>query len=249
MVALTLMLIGCASAEVASPRDRDTTSPIPSKWILGQWEGSHRLPIFRDRVTFDFREDGETIRWTVHVVRRSLSGSVEHEAEGIVTKISDSSADLDGKFIRSTNTAYVGKPFRYSLTRDQNRLTGGAIGADSQPFTVALRRINRPAEEVTATQKAVPAKPDEPSVRQEGRQLAGKESASAKVGTTFNEGDVLRSKIANVRLMSRPSDNGETITTLSKGEEVIYMGREEDGYLSVEAANGKGWVRKVFVTR
>ena len=70
-----------------------------------------------------------------------------------------------------------------------------------------------------------------------------------KAGSVFNEGDVLRPKIGNVRLMSKPSDAGQLVTTLGKGEEMIFMGKEEEGFLQVESSKGSGWVKKILIAR
>jgi hypothetical protein len=40
--------------------------------------------------------------------------------------------------------------------------------------------------------------------------------AKTKAGAVFNEGDVLLPKIGNVRLMSKPSDSGQVVTTLAR---------------------------------
>ena len=88
-----------------------------------------------------------------------------------------------------------------------------------------------------------------PSLQRNTGTLAEEAAARTKAGAVFNEGDVLRPKIANVKLMSQPSDSGAAIGTLAKGDELIFMGREQDGYLSVETSKGSGWVRKVLVTR
>ena len=34
-----------------------------------------------------------------------------------------------------------------------------------------------------------------------------------------------------------------------KGDELIYMGEEKDGYLKVEAGKGSGWVKKILVAK
>ena len=70
-----------------------------------------------------------------------------------------------------------------------------------------------------------------------------------KAGSVFNEGDVLRPKIGNVRLMSKPSDSGQLVTTLGKGEEMIFLGKEEEGFLQVESSKGSGWVKKILIAR
>ena len=70
-----------------------------------------------------------------------------------------------------------------------------------------------------------------------------------KAGAVFNEGDVLRPKIGNVRVMSSPSDAGQVVTTLTKGEEMIYLGKEQEGFVQVESGKASGWVKKVLIAR
>jgi hypothetical protein len=70
-----------------------------------------------------------------------------------------------------------------------------------------------------------------------------------KAGDVFNEGDILRPKIANVKVLALPSDAANPVTTLAKNDELIFMGKEQDGFVSVETSKGAGWVKKVLVTR
>jgi uncharacterized protein YgiM (DUF1202 family) len=60
---------------------------------------------------------------------------------------------------------------------------------------------------------------------------------------------VLLPKIGNVRLMSKPSDSGQVVTTLGKGDEMIFVGKEEEGFLQVETGKGNGWVKKILIAR
>ena len=36
---------------------------------------------------------------------------------------------------------------------------------------------------------------------------------------------------------------------LGKDEELIFMGKEQDGFLNVETVKGGGWVKKILLTR
>ena len=45
------------------------------------------------------------------------------------------------------------------------------------------------------------------------------------------------------------AEAGEALATLARGEELIYVGKEQDGFVQVESSKGGGWVRKVLVTR
>jgi len=70
-----------------------------------------------------------------------------------------------------------------------------------------------------------------------------------KAGAVFNEGDVLSPKIANVRVMSDASDTSKPIATLGRGEEIVVIGGEKDGFINVQAATASGWVKIVLVQK
>jgi hypothetical protein len=72
---------------------------------------------------------------------------------------------------------------------------------------------------------------------------------TSRPGEVFKEGDVVRPKIANVKLLSKPGEAATEVATLARGEELIYIGKEQDGFVQVESSKGGGWVRKVLVTR
>jgi hypothetical protein len=72
---------------------------------------------------------------------------------------------------------------------------------------------------------------------------------STKAGAVYNEGDVVMPKIAGVKLMGSAGEAGKVVATLEKGDELIYMGEEKDGYLKVEAGKGSGWVKKILVAK
>ena len=72
---------------------------------------------------------------------------------------------------------------------------------------------------------------------------------TTKVGGGFNEGDVIVTKIANVRLLSQPGEAAKPLTTLGRGEEMVVVGTEKDGYINVQSAAGSGWVKTVLVIK
>ena len=80
-----------------------------------------------------------------------------------------------------------------------------------------------------------------------------KEEAAAggakKAGAVFSEGDVLTPKIANVRLLSESSDASKPLATLSRGEELVVIGHERDGFIKVQTATATGWVKIVLVQK
>jgi hypothetical protein len=88
-----------------------------------------------------------------------------------------------------------------------------------------------------------------PSLQRDVASLAEEAGKRTKAGAVFNEGDVLRPKLPNVKLLAQPSDQSEAVATLARGEELIFMGKEQDGFVHVETAKGGGWVKKVLVAR
>jgi curli biogenesis system outer membrane secretion channel CsgG len=92
---------------------------------------------------------------------------------------------------------------------------------------------------------------NDPTLQREVGTLAQEAAAggATKAGAVFNEGDVLYPKIAGVKLFGGSSEAGKPVATLDKGEELIYMGAEENGFVQVETGKGGGWVKKVLVTK
>lgn len=70
-----------------------------------------------------------------------------------------------------------------------------------------------------------------------------------KAGAVFNEGDVLVPKIANVRMLAQPTDTGKVLATLGRGDELVVIGSETDGYINVQGSTGSGWVKIVLVQK
>jgi hypothetical protein len=89
----------------------------------------------------------------------------------------------------------------------------------------------------------------QPSLQRDVGTLADEAGKKTKGGAVYNEGDTIVPKIGNLKMYSSPSETSKTVATLGKGEEMIFMGEEKDGFLKVESSNGGGWVKKVLVTR
>jgi hypothetical protein len=92
---------------------------------------------------------------------------------------------------------------------------------------------------------------NDPSLHRDVGSLAQEAAAggSTKAGAVYNEGDVLFPKITGVKIMGGSAETGKAVATLDKGEELIYMGVEENGFLKVESGKGAGWVKKILVTK
>jgi hypothetical protein len=80
-----------------------------------------------------------------------------------------------------------------------------------------------------------------------------KEEAAAggttQAGAVFSEGDVLRPKIANVKLMADASDTAKVLATLGRTDELVVTGKVKDGFVNVQSSNASGWVKVVLVSK
>jgi hypothetical protein len=72
---------------------------------------------------------------------------------------------------------------------------------------------------------------------------------ATKTGAVYREGDVLVPKIANVRMLAQPSETAKAVATLGRGEELVVVGGEKDGYVNVQGASATGWVKGVLLTK
>ncbi len=70
-----------------------------------------------------------------------------------------------------------------------------------------------------------------------------------KAGAVFNEGDVLGPKIAGVKLMATPDDAGKVLASLPRGEEMVVVGEDKNGYIQVQTSSATGWVKITLVNK
>jgi hypothetical protein len=77
--------------------------------------------------------------------------------------------------------------------------------------------------------------------------LAGGEAPTA--GATFNDGDVIHSKIDGVKLMATASDTSKVIATLKKTDELVITGVPKDGYVKVLGSMGEGFVKTALIIK
>jgi hypothetical protein len=92
---------------------------------------------------------------------------------------------------------------------------------------------------------------NDPSLQRSVASLKDEAAAggAAKAGAVFAAGDVIVPKIANVKLFAQPSTTDKVLATLSKADELVVMGKEENGFINVQGAAASGWVQIVLVTR
>ncbi len=88
---------------------------------------------------------------------------------------------------------------------------------------------------------------DKPSLLVSTSAAAQRNAANATAAVNFAEGAVLTPKIKTVKVMSDPSSGASVAFTISKGDELVYLGESTDGYLYVAGDAGEGWVKAVLV--
>jgi alkylated DNA repair dioxygenase AlkB len=60
---------------------------------------------------------------------------------------------------------------------------------------------------------------------------------------------VLTPRIATINLLAAAQDSAKVALVLKKGDELVFLGQEQDGYLHVSNGTSEGWVRKVLVSK
>lgn len=90
---------------------------------------------------------------------------------------------------------------------------------------------------------------DDSSLVRLGPKQSAAASGRAAKADGLAEGDVLSPKIDSIRILEAPSASSRIVGTVRKVDEVVYLGQEKDGYLSVETSHGSGWVRKMLVSK
>ena len=121
---------------------------------------------------------------------------------------------------------------------------GGGYGNTNEGKIIAAAFMDNYNKVVTVVRNDTSLQRNVGTLKQEA--AAG---GAKKAGAVFNEGDVLTPKIANVRLMSDASDTSKAIATLARGEELVVIGSDKDGFINVQAAAASGWVKIVLVQK
>lgn len=73
-------------------------------------------------------------------------------------------------------------------------------------------------------------------------------AGSVKAGAG-SAGDVYVAKIAGVKVFKMASENGAEVTTLTKTDEVVFEGEEQDGFMKVATPKGTGWVKAIMMKK
>ncbi|MBV8501660.1 MAG: peptidoglycan-binding protein [Paucibacter sp.] len=74
-------------------------------------------------------------------------------------------------------------------------------------------------------------------------------AASTQAGAPIQAGQVLRAKIANVKVYAQPSRDSKVVATLTRSDDLVASGEVKDGFVFVDAANFSGWVQRTLVAQ
>jgi hypothetical protein len=75
------------------------------------------------------------------------------------------------------------------------------------------------------------------------------DQASLSSVSEIKSGDILVAKVANVKILKEANKKSAKLAQISKSDELIYMGEEQNGLYLVTAPDGEGWVDKILVKR
>ena len=52
-----------------------------------------------------------------------------------------------------------------------------------------------------------------------------------------------------MKLLAEPKDAARAASALKKGDELVFLGEEKDGYVKVQGSSAEGWVKKTLVSK
>lgn len=89
---------------------------------------------------------------------------------------------------------------------------------------------------------------DDPSLLASTSEVGQQNAEASLKASNFQPGAVLSAKLANVKVTAAADKGSEVVATLAKGEEVVFLGESEDGFLLIQGADPEGWVREILMT-
>lgn len=125
--------------------------------------------------------------------------------------------------------------FLLSIFTIYTGLANAALFEDLRELRSTLGEVTRTTREVNVLSKeATPAKPA---------------TDQASLSSEIKSGDILVAKVANVKVLKEANKKSAKLAQVSKSDELIYMGEEQNGLYLVTAPDGEGWVDKILVKR
>ncbi|MFZ9374694.1 MAG: CsgG/HfaB family protein [Burkholderiaceae bacterium] len=124
---------------------------------------------------------------------------------------------------------------------------GGGLGLGAYENTAEGKVVS--ASFLDNWNQIVRAIRDNPSLVQAQSAASQANAAASLQANAAGAGDVMVPRIAGVRVLKTPADNGALLVQLNRNDEVIFDGKEENGYLKVTTSNGDGWVKKTLMKK
>jgi SH3-like domain-containing protein len=89
---------------------------------------------------------------------------------------------------------------------------------------------------------------DDPSLLASTSEVGQQNAEESLQASNFQVGALLSAKLANVKVTDGPDRGSVVVATLTKGEEVVFLGESQDGYLLIQGAEAEGWVREILMS-
>lgn len=122
------------------------------------------------------------------------------------------------------------------------------LGARGVPFIVIGNKTMAGFNETQFALDYAEFRRIQPSAAAEA-QAAAVPSTTGGAAIALKSGDTLAGKIAGIQVRTQPTKTAPPLVVLSKADEVIYMGDEQDGFYRVTTSKGEGWVDKLLVRK
>ena len=113
------------------------------------------------------------------------------------------------------------------------------LAADLRSLSGTVSEMTSTSKELGVISNAATEQSNQSQTSQINLQTAGELQA----------GDVLISKINKIKLFKEPSKKSDKSGILTRGDEMIYVGEQANGFYKISANNGEGWVEKILVKK
>jgi hypothetical protein len=120
----------------------------------------------------------------------------------------------------------------------------GIFATDGDLPVDANSVINRSSSGASAS-----SAPSAPETKGTSGSAASASTPAATAAAAFAVGDIVRPKIASVKLMDKPSDSAKALATLTKTDELVVIGGDKDGFTNVQGGTAAGWVKTVMLSK
>lgn len=156
--------------------------------------------------------------------------------------------------VRSNAIAYVEKDIESNAANKAEYTKLGGKGG--VPFIVMGTQtlVGFSAEQFNAKYAVFQKEAAKPMTAQASANASGTSEpvAAAQLNATasaWQVGDTLLGKINGVKIYPQPIKTGAEMATLSKTDEVVFLGEEQAGLIKIASSKGDGWVDKLMLKK